>query len=45
MDFENLYSKFPGFIKYNNKVLNSFLSIAKKLRGLNIIKSEQQLTA
>ena len=35
MDFEKLYSKLPGCIKYNKYVLNLFLKVPKKLRKLN----------
>ena len=47
MNFEVLYSKLPGFIKYNNFILNFFLKIPKKLNNLNkkskIIKSQNQV--
>lgn len=42
MDFEKLYSKLPGFIKYNNSVLNFFIGCAKKVRNLPFVKSQQQ---
>lgn len=35
MNFEALYSKLPGFIKYNNYILNFFLKIPKKLSNVN----------
>lgn len=35
MDFEKLYSKLPGFFKYNRYILNLFLGLSKKLRKLN----------
>ena len=41
MDFEKLYAKLPGFIKYNKYVLNFFLKLPKKLRKLN--KKSNQL--
>ena len=47
MDYEKLYSGLPDFIKYNNFLLNFFLSLSKKLNKINnkskIIKSQNQL--
>ena len=40
MDFEKLYTSLPGFIKYNNRILHSFLRIGKKLRNLDYFKSQ-----
>lgn len=41
MDFEKYYNKLPGFIKYNNFILNFFLKISKRIRKFNL-KSQQQ---
>lgn len=40
VDFEELYSKLPSFIKYNNKILNFFLKIPKKLFKFNLKKHQ-----
>lgn len=40
MDFEKLYSKLPGFIKYNNTILNFFLKVPKKLFKFNLKKHQ-----
>lgn len=45
MNFEELYLKLPGFIKYNNSMLNLSLGIAEKLREWNITKSDEILTS
>ncbi|WP_299524027.1 phosphorylcholine transferase LicD [uncultured Methanobrevibacter sp.] len=41
MDFEKIYAKLPGAIKYNNHMLNFFLKVPKKLQNLN--KKSNQL--
>lgn len=41
MNFEELYLKLPGFIKYNKAMLNLSLSTSKKMRDLNITKSDE----
>ena len=41
MDFEKLYSSLPEFIKYNHKILDTFLCISKKLYNLDYFKSQQ----
>lgn len=41
MNFEELYLKLPGFIKYSTLALKSSLGISKKLRELNITKSDE----
>ena len=47
MNFENLYSKLPDFIKYNNSILNFAMKMPKKLANLhrksNIQNSQHQL--
>ena len=41
MNFGKIYAKLPGFIKYNNFILNHFLNFAKKLRNTSYFKSKE----
>lgn len=47
MNFEKLYSKLPDFIKYNNFILNSSISVSKRISKLNkksdLAQSQNQL--
>lgn len=45
MDFEKYYDKLPGFIKYNNHILNFFLKIPKILQNnnSNVIDSHNEI--
>lgn len=45
MDFESLYLKLPGFIKYNSAMLKFSLGLSKKLRESNVTKSDEILTS